>query len=330
MKDSAYNQLNPLIRVREAELLSHAQFEQLLAAKDMAAVTELLRGTRYEQYAEGNLLANFNQVFKKEQEAMFQWLYQHAPDKRIIHIYSSRFTFHNLKVLTKAEINDMNLDHLLLPDGLYTKASLKSAVRTKKSNELPEFLLSAIHEVFDYLERARRRQGIDVIYDRLFLTYQRQLADDIGEPNLLEEVISFIDFNNIGILARGILRGNTPTFLSTVLSSSGSIPKKELLEYAEGSLAALTEYVLNSKYGDMFQTILDSDSQKIDVLAIDRLRDDYLTKFYEKADTTAFGPLPLLAYLNSKEIEWKNLRLILVGKVNHFSDAQIRERMRLV
>jgi V/A-type H+-transporting ATPase subunit C len=55
-----------------------------------------------------------------------------------------------------------------------------------------------------------------------------------------------------------------------------------------------------------------------------------LTGFYEIAQTQAFGPLPVLALLNAKAIEIKNLRLIITGKRIGLTEEQIRERMREV
>ncbi|MGX6979517.1 V-type ATPase subunit [Vagococcus elongatus] len=330
MKETAYNQINPLIRLKETELLTTDDFEQMIQADSLEEVIDLLKNSAYEPYATMDLLRNFDKVYAKEQRKLFSWLYQIVPEVKIVHVYSSRFTFHNLKILTKAEVAKSNLDHLLLPDGLYDSSSLKSAIRTKKSNELPPTILKAVQEVSDYLQESRIMQGIDIIYDRLYLTYQRELANEIGDQNLLEEVISFIDFNNFETLARGIMRKNTPTFLSTVLSSSGSIPKEELLTYAAGSLEEFSAYLLGTKYGEALSTLVLPDKKVINVAGMDRLKDDYLTGFYSKSDTTAFGPLPLLAYMNDKQIEWKNLRLILVGKHNKFSDKQIRERMRIV
>jgi len=145
-------------------------------------------------------------------------------------------------------------------------------------------------------------QAIDILYDRAFLQQQRKLADELGYEELTKEVIAFIDLTNLSTMARGIVQHQNSNFLSTVLSSAGSLSKKELLTYAEKSLVEFTAFV----------------------------KDDYLTSMYENGRTVAFGPLPLLAFLNAKEVEWKNLRLILVGKHSGFSNEKIRERMRKV
>ncbi|WP_142295084.1 V-type ATPase subunit, partial [Staphylococcus aureus] len=98
-----------------------------------------------------------------------------------------------------------NLDHLYIDDGFYSLETLKDAIHTQVSNELPESIMDSIREVRDYFEESTILQGIDVIYDRQFLTEQRRLADKLGYQELLTEVIAFIDLTNITTMARGIL-----------------------------------------------------------------------------------------------------------------------------
>lgn len=330
MKETAYNQINPLIRLKEMELLTAAQYEQLLNAADMGELRDILRNTVYGEYLRTDFEENFEYIYSKEQGKLFEWLYQMAPEPEIITIYTSRFTFHNLKVLTKAEVTNQNLDHLFIEDGRYSLSTVKSAVHTRMSSELPEPLMNAVREVFDYLQESTMLQAIDIIYDRLFLTFQKQLADQLNYPDILTEITAFIDLTNIGVMGRGIIQGQTKTFLSTVLSSSGSIEKKEYLPYAEDTFEAFTSFVLSTKYGDMLSPLVDAETKGLDLTAFEKMKDDYLTGLFEKSNVTAFGPLPLLAYLNAKEVEWKNLRLLVVGKKNNFPAEQLKERMRTV
>jgi V/A-type H+-transporting ATPase subunit C len=148
----------------------------------------------------------------------------------------------------------------------------------------------------------------------------------IDEPELTKEVISFIDFTNILMVARGIKQKRNRNFMSTALSSHGSIPKDELLDCVEGDLERLTLFLRATSYGEIIEPIIQENT--INLTQLERLCDDYLTGFYETAQTQAFGPLPVLALLNAKAIEAKNLRLIITGKEVGLTDEQIRERMR--
>ncbi|MGC6767845.1 V-type ATPase subunit [Enterococcus sp. LJL51] len=330
MKETAYNQINPLIRLKETELLTAGQYDQLLAAESIDDMRDLLKNTVYGNYLQEDFEDNFEYIYSKEQGKLYEWLYQMAPEPEIISIYTSRFTFHNLKVLTKAEVTGQNLDHLFVEDGRYTLEAVKSAIHTRVSSELPEILMEAIREVLNYLEESTVLQAIDIIYDRTFLTFQRQLAEKLGYADVLAEVMSFIDLTNISIMARGIVQKQTETFLSTVLSSSGSIPKSDYLPYAESTLEVFSTFAAATKYGDILTPLIDSETHELDLVAFERVKDDYLTNIFNKSNVVAFGPLPLLSYLNAKEVEWKNLRLLVVGKKNHFPAEQLKERMRSV
>lgn len=329
MKETAYNQINPLIRLKETELLSNAQYEQLLNAKSINELKEILKNTVYGPYMTSDFAETFEYIYSKEKGKLYEWLYEMAPEPEVITIYTSRATFHNLKVLTKAELTGKNLDHLFIEDGRYSIETLKSAIRTRISTELPQPLMNAILEVLDYFQESTTLQAIDIIYDRNFLTFQKYLAETLNDQNIIAEVTAFIDLTNISTMARGIIQGQRENFLSTVLSSSGSLSKGRFLEYTEQTLASFTDFVLTTTYGGLVSPIVSTETKEMDLVAFEKVKDDYLTSLYDKAKTMAFGPLPLLAFLNAKEVEWKNLRLLVVSKRSDFPMAVVRERMRM-
>lgn len=329
MKETAYNQINPLVRLKETELLSNAQYEQLLNAKSTNELKEILKNTVYGPYMTSDFTETFEYIYSKEKGKLYEWLYEMAPEPEVITIYTSRATFHNLKVLTKAELTGKNLDHLFIEDGRYSIETLKSAIRTRVSTELPQPLMNAILEVLDYFQESTTLQAIDIIYDRNFLTFQKYLAEALNDQNILAEVTAFIDLTNISTMARGIIQGQHENFLSTVLSSSGSISKVRFLDYTEQTLASFTDFVLTTVYGGLVLPIVSAKTKEMDLVAFEKVKDDYLTSLYDKVKTMAFGPLPLLAFLNAKEVEWKNLRLLLVSKRSNFPIEIVRERMRM-
>ena len=112
-----------------------------------------------------------------------------------------------------------------------------------------------------------------------------------------------------------------------MLSQFRSISKDTLMSFAEKDLQAFIDFILASTYGELLAPVFEGEA--IDYARLDLLKDDYLSSLFDGAQTIAFGPLPLLAFLNNKDIEVKNLRLILVGKRSGFTKEQIKERMRM-
>lgn len=326
MKQFTYHELNPLVRLKELELLTPELLTRMLKAEDLDEVEVLFRGTVYGEFLTDKFSESFEEALGKAQEELLAELVQIIPDPKVIWIYTMRFTFHNLKALIKAEFLDQNFDDLYIYDGFYSLDQIKTAIRTGQASGLPEFLLESIQEVREHFEESNSLQGIDIILDRKYLYCQRKVADMIDEPELTKEVISFIDFTNILMIARGIKQKRSRNFMSTALSSHGSILKEELLDCAEGDLEQFTNYLRTTAYGELIEPIIEDNI--VDLSQLERLCDDYLTSFFETAQTQAFGPLPVLALLNAKTIEVKNLRLIITGKRIGLTEEQIRERMR--
>ena len=55
------------------------------------------------------------------------------------------------------------------------------------------------------------------------------------------------------------------------------------------------------------------------------LKEELIYHILEEATFEPFGPLPSLAYIHALEMEVKNLRLLLVGVDNEFTEEQLRE-----
>lgn len=289
MRKPTYHQINPLIRLKETELLSEQQFQQLLEAETVEDVKNMLKSTVYQPYLTETFEEKFDYHSSEALGSLYRWLYEMAPEPAVVTLYTMRFTFHNLKILTKAERTGKDFDYLYLEDGRYSLNTVKSAIHTKNSSELEPALLEVIRDVFAYLEEGGLPQAIDILYDRAFLQQQRKLADELGYEELTKEVIAFIDLTNLSTMARGIVQHQNSNFLSTVLSSAGSLSKKELLTYAEKSLVEFTAFVRTTNYGQLLEKIINKETNELNLLAFEKLKDDYLTSMYENGRTVAFG-----------------------------------------
>jgi V/A-type H+/Na+-transporting ATPase subunit C len=116
--------------------------------------------------------------------------------------------------------------------------------------------------------------------------------------------------------------------MTTVLSSSGSIEKEVFLNFVDKDMEDYTNFLLETDYADFLRPVIREGN--LDLVKLEQLKDDYLSSLYQEAQTQAFGPLPLLAFLNAKEVESKNLRLLVIGKRSHFESETIRKRVRQV
>ena len=298
----------------------------MIAAKGFAEVEAVLQQTHYQRYLKPDFHERFETYLDEELLKTIKELAELVPNQEILRLYMMPFTFHNLKVLTKESVTGKDYDHLLIEDGFYTIDECRTAIKTGTSEVLPEKIVTTIQEVREYLEGGAVLQGIDIIYDRRYLHEQRRLADEIKIPELQEAVIKMIDLTNITIAARCVLQKRSRSFMEAVLVSVGSIPKEELLAFADVSYSDFLAFLLESDYQEVLRPLIHE--QVIDFAGLALLQDNLITESYGQAQTDALGPLPLLAFLNAKVLELQNLRILLVGKRSGFTEEQLRERMR--
>ncbi len=61
---------------------------------------------------------------------------------------------------------------------------------------------------------------------------------------------------------------------------------------------------------------------------LEKLIDDFLIEYLKKAKYIPFGIEPLIAYLLAKEMEIKNIRIIIVSKIAKLSSRTVQENLR--
>ncbi|MFO8069754.1 MAG: V-type ATPase subunit [Alkalibacterium sp.] len=330
MKDIAYGSSNVLIRVYENNLLTRAHFERMLRSDSFDEVVNVLRETPYRNDVDRiKEDKNYDSMFMNELHQTYNEMFKIVPNKKLVELVVLRYAYHNLKVLFKEEITDQDLDHLFIPIGRYPISELRQAVRLGKSEVLPKAYMDSINEVKTDYEEYHNVQSVDIILDRRFFTHLRLLADETGETDIPALIERYIDYNNLSTLVRGMKQNRTRNFMLTVLSSSGSIPKSDLLDLMDKDLNAIAQSYKMTDYRQLIDKAVDSDTGELSTVKVDYETDNAYMEKMREARLESFGPMPIVAYLYAKEIEVINLRLILSGKENGLSADQIRERMRL-
>ncbi|OJF89742.1 V-type ATPase subunit [Alkalibacterium sp. 20] len=330
MKDSAYGASNVLIRIYENDLLTRAHFERMLTSDSFGEAVNILRETPYRNDVDRiKEDKNYDSMFMNELHQTYNEMFEIVPNKELVELVGLRYAYHNLKVLFKEEVTDQDLDHLFIPIGRYPISELRQAVRLGESEVLPKAYVDSINEVKTDYEEYQNVQSVDIILDRRFFTHLRLLADETVETDIPALIERYIDYNNLSTLVRGMKQNRTRNFMLTVLSSSGSIPKVDLLNLMDEDLNSVAQFYKKTDYRQLIDKSVNADTGELSTIKVDYETDNAYMEKMREARLKSFGPMPVVAYLYAKEIEVTNLRLILSGKENGLSSDQIRERMRL-
>lgn len=322
MKDIDYASVNTAVRIRENDLLSKEVFETLLKAKDLTHVQTLLKSTAYPQ-----LTDDFEKGLMEELEETYDFLQDVAGTSPVAQMFSLIYTYHNLKVLLKHHLADLDLRHLLVPMGIYEIEELTHLVQTEQSDSLPTVMVEAVRDISEEYREYGRIEAIDVLLDRRYFKHLIASTRELEDETLLNMVQAWADLYNLNCIFRLRDKKLSQAFLKSILSDEGQLDVKELIRLA---LAKRFDDILtllnDTSYASAVVNLIDKNGNLN--LSLELARDRVTHVYLEEARFNAFGYLPLLAFVYYKEMEVKNLRLILTGKVNDFDREILKERMR--
>lgn len=330
MQDTQYKGVNTLLRVYETKLLTREDFEKMLKADNLQAALEILKSTDY-HFDQEQLLdtKNFEDFLMNHLSEVYQELYAVTPDSEVIQFFTLRYSYHNAKVLLKQRFTEIDLEHLLIPIGKYPLSTLKNLVKTEQSTQLNEILVEGVREAINYFETFGQSEAADIFMDTYYYKHLRAITDRLNNSTINQIMDAMIDLDNLSTVVRCINQKKSRSFLHTVLSSSGSIPKLDIIEAADqGAINVLNTLYRDQPYSSRLDTILAESKDTINSLRLDKLIDEIVHELMEEGMYQAFGPMPVMAYMFAKEKEITNIRLILVGKDNQIDEQILRERMR--
>lgn len=329
MEDFQFNQINTRIRTYETKLINEAQWERMLQAKSPNDVYSILSETGYGAYIdELSDVYQFEGVLESELSRVYQLMYEMTPVKEIVDFYALKYDYHNLKVLVKAKSTGEDFSDLLHPVGSVSLQELKNAVSSKESTVLEVPMIECIQDVFSVIDDYRDLQSIDIIFDDHYWKHMYSLGEKLENTALNSMIGHMVNIYNISATLRCYLMGKSQGFISAVLSDYGTLPKEGLLQAIKQSLEAFVDYLQGTPYKELINESYHELIETRTLSHFDLLKDNYIMKALKERKIVPFGPSTMMGYIFAKEIEIKNIRLLLISKINRVNETIIRDRMR--
>ena len=260
-------------------------------------------------------------------EELFNDLGDSAPDGRYLDIFKTKYDYHNLKALLKANVVRTSPDSMLIEMGRVSTQVLKEALDTGDMSFLPSMLAEAAVQGKDVLDTTGDPQLSDVLLDKLMFRDQLATAKATGSDFLTGYVRIMIDAANLRASVRTLRMSKNAEFLEGVLAEGGEVAPENLLAVVRGSGAGLAELfapTLLAKAAEAGQTAVAGGA----LTDFEKLCDDAVCEYLADALYVAFGEAPLVGYLAAVETEITNIRIILMGRNAKIDPDTIRSRLR--
>jgi V/A-type H+-transporting ATPase subunit C len=333
--DTRYTCAVGKIRALETRLIRKERFIQMCDADSAENAVKLLLDTDYgPSLSELRTIGNFEDILKNEARNVIELISFFSNDPELTNAFRLRIDFNNLKLLLKAEhlaeTEDTTefVNRHLIEGGLVPPERLKKLLKSGSIQELPVELSFVARKAKEALKENNDPQLIDIILDSVFFSL---LKKRIGGNCLFEKYLErSVDLLNIKNFLRVRQKDKGKDFLEKMFLPGGRLDEKLFLtsiddiDDREGSLLSRSPHEYEELVSQGIKYYQENNSWK----ELERLSDDYAMSALSEAKWIAFGIEPLIAYLFAKEIEIKNIRMIIAGKLNRMPKELLRETLR--
>lgn len=329
MDREKFIQVSSTIRVLEKKLLSKQYMERLIEASNLDETLRYLSDSNYQTYINKlDRIEDYEEALKMENQRFFDELYSVSKDSLPIDLITLKYLYHNLKVLLKEKIQNEDYRDMYIEIGNIRIKTLREDLEKDNRSTSYEELYLICRQAIDIYEETKDPQDIDVFIDKKYFENLNELVEKSGIDLFKKYLLALIDFTNIKTILRLKKQGKDLNFLKKVIIDGGNISKKDYQGYLNkniDSASPLFRSLDSAKY--IARGI--EEYEKTDSLSKFELEmDNYLTELVKESKKITYGPEVVFAYGYAKEIEIKNLRIILISKLNDLSPDFIRERLR--
>lgn len=315
MKDTAYAFSVSAVRVRETSLLTHADYESLIASPDEKSALRFLEDRGY-----GGITENTEGTLSERLREVTDYIKDITPDVSLLSFLFVKNDFHNLKAAMKCTVSGIDPSEYFLPHAIVSADDVMKAVSEKDFSILPEMFRSAAKEAWDGLVAGMNGQLCEMILDRAAIDAEVSITEKsgdkfcIGLAKLKRKLLSFM------IAYRCAAAGKSRDFILAALPEVSEVSKSDLVQAA---LAGCDEVAsLAVRCGITLPENPDASDIRT---ALDNIEDEYTAG----AMFVSMGVSPIISYYLKVTREVSRLRVILSCKRGGFTDEVIRKRTGL-
>lgn len=314
------------IRYAEKKLLTKQQLQRLADAKSLEDAIKLLNETSYSsELSKLDRAENYEKVLSEVLNKTYKEVMGISPEKSLVEIITCKYDYHNLKVLVKENIlkEKFNSMYCMLDEN-----EVETFRELAVKNE--EDLSKDFKECLEFFETTKDPQDIDIFIDKKYFEKVLSLSESFGLDMISEYFRAMIDFINLRTFIRCRKQNQVKETLKKVLIEGGDVETDKILEMFHDDIEILSVKLKAYKIGKVLAKIVEEFKNTNSLNSFEKSMDDYLVEIVRKTKSINYGAEVIFSFLFAKELEIKNLRLILVGKVNDLSADFIKERLREV
>ena len=309
------------IRAIENKLLTAQDLEALIASKSPLDAMRILSDSGYN--TDNVKPEDFEIILKEELEKTWAEAIYAMPKGATLDFLLYKNDFHNLKAALKGirmGIKDYD-KYILMPCTIDFNEILKSVEKADFAL-LPDMLSQIAYKAYDILGRTEDAQLSDTLIDKAAMDYCLDKAKETKNDFLIGYVTLQNTLADIKIAARCAHTLKSADFMDDALSRESALPRESLIRASLEGFDSLMDFISESGFKSCAEALSSSMNE------FEKLSDVMISDYMKKSSGMSFGVEPIISYINRRQTEIRNVRIIMSAKLNGFTEEQIRSRIR--
>lgn len=304
------------VRSKEANLLTSADIDRLVTAKNTVEAVQILTSKGWS--IDGD---DFESGIRNEKKELIGFMNEilNGDELDSLLIYND---FLNCKTGIKASVANIDASKNLLAPSVYDSVSVYDLSYKHEFADLPETLCSAATAAYDVLSRSGSVQLCDSILDKACLESQISLAKKTDCKTLIDLAETKAKMCDIKVSFRCAVTGKDLNFAENATAECDAFPDNSLAVASSKGAEEYFAYMEKIGYGELIQMLRDNPT------LFDKYSDDMMTECIMQGKSTMFGIDPIIAYYVAKNTELTTVRIVLSGKKNDLGVDEIKKRVR--
>lgn len=271
---------------------------------------------------------NYEKILKETEKEIFEDIRSLSKENEVFDIFSYPADYHNIKVLLKSEFLGVNRNDILMSSGTIPRDSMVAAVNERNRSGMTEYMGRALDEAIDNHARTKDPQAIDFICDKYCFMDISRVAERSENDFVKGYVRLWIDTINLRTFVRVRKMGQPWAYFSEVFIPGGNVALQTFVSSYEEDIkqaaVRFEPYAIHKAIDEGGEAM----QKEGTFTTLEKLCDDTLMEFVKQAKYITFGLEPMIAYLISRQMEIKCIRVLMGGKAVGMDPQVIRERMR--
>lgn len=326
VKNTDFVAASSYIRTQEKHIVDSGKLEALLSLNSFEeTLSGLSQGTNY-QFAQTKNMEQVEEQLQKERARVYNMAYRISPQKEVVDLLTCKFDFSLIKRAVKATTIGMDISSLEQGMAQIKVDQLEQEVKNSGSSDLKPFYKTVLAETLEHYGEAGSGKQ-DIYLDKKMFEHMSILAGTIDSTVIKDHVKMQIDFYNIRTMMRARQMKKDLAFFEFCFVDGGKISKDVFLrDYSIPVSAIATDFTF--KYcSKEVQRGIDGFLTSGNYSELELLLNNALLEQVRKAKYISFGPEVLYAYLQAKENEFRQVRILLTCKSKGIAGEILKRKL---